>query len=281
MLERIRSGRNLKANLTSNFFDDPVLATSIQQLTDEEIRYETLRSSSTDQHPSVINLQRSLQRRKREVTKLIASAQQNLKYQREMLSRQIEELNSSLSGYPETQLTLARLTREAKVSESLYMLLLEKHKETEILQASTTTDKRIIDAASLPHKKRSPKRAKIILFGSIAGLLLGVAAAFAAHMLQRRIDTVEAIKELVQVPVYGTIPELAAASDTRQGRLSVARCGETPHEPTPGAFRALGVSVSLLPGERTGARIISITSSQPGRKSTVASISRKRSHARK
>lgn len=108
------------------------------------------------------------------------------------------------------------------------------------------------------------------MFSLFGGAILGVAVAVLAHFMQRRLDTLEAIREIVPFPTYGTVPIVDQGGE--EHRLAVTEIWANPHDPAPEAFRALGVSVSLLPANGDLGRIVMVTSSQPGEgKSTVAS----------
>jgi len=254
------------ASLTSNFFEDPVLAGSIAQLTAEETKYETLKASLTPDHPTVLLLQQTLEFQRKNVIDLLKSARRNLSSQRTQLERELSTVAESMKQYPDKQLELARLTRDMTVSERLYILLLEKLEEAEILKASTTTDKRIVDPSSLPDVPTSPKRTQLLAFGALVGLIIGLSAALLAHYRQSRLETVEAVREVAALPVYGTVPRV---DSDRQ--LSVQTLWAENNSSLVESFRALAVSVSLVPGEAGCGKLIVVTSCQPGEgKSTIA-----------
>ncbi|MDH5670732.1 MAG: P-loop NTPase [Myxococcales bacterium] len=270
VLGRIKAGGSAKASVTANFFEDPVLATSVQALTEAETKFEMMRASHTSEHPRVQESSRALALQKQEVAGLMRSAKKNLSHQKSQIRAKLDEANEAMKKYPDQQLELARLMREMGASERLYTLLLEKHEEAQIMKASTTTDKRIVDAASLPHKKSSPRRLRLLAFGVFGGLIFAIGCAFAAHLLQRKLETVEAVREAVPFPPYGSVPLVPDPPEGAE-RLMVKHLWEKPHEPAPEAFRALGVSVSLLPASGERGRVVMITSSQPGEgKSTVS-----------
>lgn len=274
--------RGGSASLTSNFFDDPVLATNVAALTEAETERSVLRATLTDDHPRVLALDEQIRQRQGEITKLLRSARRNLTARRVEIDKELEEAMGSLSAYPDKELELARRRRDVEVDQRLYAFLLEKFQEAEILEASTTTDKRIVDPASLPHAQASPARAILVLTGSMGGLLLAFIAVYLAHLLQRRLPTVEAVKDAVPYAIYGTIPAIGSA---KAGGSRRRRARAVPHERVaPGsvwgdahgapaeAFRALAVSVSLTPAVDGRARLVQVTSSQPGEgKSTVIS----------
>lgn len=271
VLGRIQRGGSPKASVTANFFDDPVVASAVQGLTEAETTFEMLRASHTAEHPRVHELERALALRKREVAGLMRSAQQNLSHQKAQIQQALDASNEAMKQYPERQIELARLMREMGASERVYTLLLEKHEEAQIMKASTTTDKRIVDAAVLPHRRTSPRRGMLVAFGILGGFFAAATAAFVANLLERRIDTVDGVREEAPFPTYGTVPLIADESVSVE-QLTPEEVWAKPHEAAPEALRALAVSASLLPTTGEDGRVIMVTSSQPREgKSTIAS----------
>ena len=269
---RLSSGES--AHLTANFFNDELVGAAVGSLTENEVRYEVLRATLTDEHPNVRELSAQIQRQRSEVTKLLRTTQRNLAARSTEIERALVQISDNLARYPDKQLQLARLTRNVEVSQRLYSFLLEKLQESEIMKAATTTDKRIVDAAAVPHRPSAPRRGRIVLLGIAGGLALGLALVYASRYLRQRIDTVEAVRELVPYSVYATIPKIIGAETgyDADDRVGVADVWQSPHDPAPEAFRTLRVNVSFVPARGGRGRILQITSSQPGEgKSTVMS----------
>lgn len=263
------------AHLTSSFLDDPVLGSSIAALTDAETRYETLRATLTDDHPQVRDLGHVLQRQRLEVSKLLATTRRDVQTQKRELEKQLSAASESLELFPNKHLQLARLMRDVEVSQKLYSFLLERHREAEILQASTTVDKRIVDTASLPYRMSAPKRTRIVATGLIAAALAAVAGAYLANLLQKRLGTVEEIQRELRMPVYGTLPLVGGARDRSQRiRIPHEQIWSAGHTAAAEAFRALCVSLSMIPVRTHGGRVIAVTSSQPreGKSMVVANL---------
>ncbi len=268
MKSRERAGEG--AHLTASFFEDPVLGASIAALTEAETQYAVVSASLTAEHPQVRELARKLVLQRKEVGKVLRSARQSVGARRQEIDAQLAKASAVLSTYPEKEVQMARLLRDVDVSQRLYGFLLERHREAEIVEASTTIDKRIVDAASLPHRATAPKRGRLVATGLASTILAAFASVWLAHVLQRRLHTVEAIRREMPVAVYGSVPLLAAARNGRV-RLDLDVVWGDAHGPSAEAFRALCVSVALTPGTARG-RVIQVTSSQPGEgKSTVIS----------
>lgn len=264
--ERVGEG----AHLTASFFEDPVLGASIGALTEAETQYAIVSATLTDEHPQVRELGRKLALQRKAVGKVLRTAKQGVTARRQEIDKQLEKATAALAAYPEKEVQMARLLRDVDVSQRLYGFLLERHREAEIVEASTTIDKRVVDTASLPHRITTPKRGRLIGTGVASALLAAFASVWLAHALQRRLHTVEAIKRELPVAVYGSLPEFAVVKNSR-ARLDLDLVWGEAHGPSAEAFRALCVSVALSPARGRG-RVIQVTSSQPGEgKSTVVS----------
>ncbi|MBC8072339.1 MAG: hypothetical protein IAG13_28715, partial [Deltaproteobacteria bacterium] len=213
MKSRERAGEG--AHLTASFFEDPVLGASIASLTEAETQYAMVSASLTEEHPQVRELGRKLALHRKEVGKVLRTAKQSVSARRQEIDAQLAEATAALSTYPEKEVQLARLMRDVDVSQRLYGFLLERHREAEIVEASTTIDKRVVDTASLPHRVTTPRRGRLVATGLASTLLAAFAAVWLAYALQRRLHTVEAIKRELPVAVYGTLPQLGALRTDR------------------------------------------------------------------
>jgi tyrosine-protein kinase Etk/Wzc len=266
------------ASLTASFFDDPVLASAVGSLTESELQYAVLRATLTDDHPRVVILGRQIAHHQAEIRGLLRSAQRNLAQQRKELDVRIAGSMDSLSNYPAKELQLARHMRDVEVNQKLYLFLLEKHQEAQILEVSTTIDKRIVDGAALPHRKTSPRLAKLVVTGLLASLAFMFIIVYLAHALQRRLQTVEAIKKAIPFPIYGSVPVIGPKTANQRRKAGASRdlgpsvVWDQSAGSAAESFRALAVNISLAPAVSGHGRIVQITSSQPGEgKSTVAS----------
>jgi len=270
-LARTKTGK--PAHLTANYFEDEVLVVAVGKLTDAETAYARLRATLTPEHPRLAEAREQLEKQKREVLKLMRSARQTLRDTAERVKEEISAGREDLAKYPEKQLELARRVRDLEVSERLYVYLLEKRQEAEIMRASTTIDKRVIDEASYPYKKSSPSRIRLFALGLGASLFAGVLAGLLAHAIRTRLDTVEEIRRVADLPVMGVIPLVEGVADQSSGGGDLchpAAVWKDTHGRLAEAFRALSASVALVPAEK-GCQIILVTSGQPGEgKSTVS-----------
>lgn len=265
-----KSNRSGSANLTASLVQDPVLRGAIAALTEAETEHTTLGATLQPDHPQLAMLAARIGLQQRKVGALVRATRKNLAANRSELDRRLAETNAALAAYPEREMQLARLVRDLEVSQRLYAFLLERAQEAEILEASTTTDKRTVDHAALPHRRATPNRVKLLVTGAVFAVLLAFASVYLARVFQRHIPTVEAAKELVPYPTYGSIP--LATGRTSAPRLSLEQVWKAGAVPICDAYAALCASVSLIPMREQGrGRIILVTSSCAGEgKSTIA-----------
>ncbi|MHC1653583.1 polysaccharide biosynthesis tyrosine autokinase [Stenotrophomonas maltophilia] len=143
------------------------------------------------------------------------------------LMRQIGELEGRKSGFqgqvkqlPEAQQELLRLTRDLQVSNEMYTGMLNQAQQLDVARAGTVGNVRIVDAAevdaSTPVK---PRKALVVLIGTLLGGFLSIAFVLIRQMLNRGVEDPAQIEEL-GLPVYASIPVSAQQqSDSVRGKF--------------------------------------------------------------
>ena len=102
------------------------------------------------------------------------------------LDRQVERLNDELANLddqvralPSTQQELVSLIRDVEVNTVLYTSLLNTAQELRVVKAGTVGNVRVIDYAVMPTFPVSPNKSRIMALSLLLGGFLGVALAFA------------------------------------------------------------------------------------------------------
>ena len=129
------------------------------------------------------------------------------------LMRQIGELQGRKSGFqgqvkqlPEAQQELLKLTRELKVSNEMYTGMLNQAQQLDVARAGTVGNVRIVDAAAVDDASPvRPRKALVILVGTLLGGFLAVALVLLKQVLNRGVEDPGQIEEL-GLPVYASIP---------------------------------------------------------------------------
>jgi len=133
----------------------------------------------------------------------------SLETKKESLASSVKEYESRLERLPDKELYLARLERAIKVSESTYIILLEKYQEARINEAMELGDIRIIDEARIPEDPIKPNKKLNLAIGGILGLMLGVMLTFFMEYMDNTIKTTDDIERYLGLPVLGIIPKIS------------------------------------------------------------------------
>src|SRR5665648_1190487 len=132
----------------------------------------------------------------------------SLETKKESLALSVKEYESRLEKLPDKELHLARLERAVKVSENIYIILLEKYQEARINEVMEIGDIRIIDEARIPNSPIKPNKKLNLAIGGILGLMLGVMLTFFLEYMDNTIKTTDDIERYLGLPVLGLIPKV-------------------------------------------------------------------------
>jgi uncharacterized protein involved in exopolysaccharide biosynthesis/Mrp family chromosome partitioning ATPase len=131
-----------------------------------------------------------------------------LEQKKALLKKRIANFQEEHPELIATQVELTRLERQARVHEQTYMALLTKSGDLQLLKEMKTSGLDIIKEAALPQSPISPQKKKILIFGLISGLVLGVGFAFLLEYLDDSIKLKEDVERYLALPVMGTIPKI-------------------------------------------------------------------------
>lgn len=209
------------------------------------------------------------------------------------LKRVVDGYTAKLEALPDKNVQLARLERNRKVDENLYMMMREKFEESRITQAGQIGKVRILDEPFLPKNPIAPKKKLNLLLGGFFGLGLGLGITFLREFLDTSVRRVEDI-EALGLNVLSAIPEMESSMmNSFQGALTgnsngngsageVTKNGKyaqdqmrlvthfKPKSPISEAYRTLRTNLQFASTEKTVDCFV-VTSSGPGEgKSTTA-----------
>jgi tyrosine-protein kinase Etk/Wzc len=119
---------------------------------------------------------------------------------------EIAQVNARIKRMPSVEQDVLRLTRDVKVNTELYTSLLDSAQQLRLVKASKVGNVRLLDVAEPPIKPVRPKRAIVISLSVLAGLFLGVIAAFVRKNLFGGIDDPHEIEQLLGLTVSAAIP---------------------------------------------------------------------------
>lgn len=133
-------------------------------------------------------------------------AVQGIDMQLKEINGQINAMNEHIKQLPQIEQNLLRLSREVKVNTDLYTQLLNTAQQLRLVTVGKVSNVRLVDTPMMPEKPVKPNRPVLIALGVMAGLFLGVMAAFLRKTLAGGIDSPEKLEAIAGVPVFATIP---------------------------------------------------------------------------
>jgi tyrosine-protein kinase Etk/Wzc len=164
-----------------------------------EMQRTELRQRFTDNHPNLVALAQKLDR---------------LRAERAVVETRMRAL-------PEAEAVSARLVRDVKVANELYLLLLNKAQEIRVAKSGIIGNVRIVDPARVPRAPASPNGILVFPLALLLGLGAGAATAIGRRALDEGAQDAEQIESGTGLPVYVTIPHSDKQAElTRAARRS-------------------------------------------------------------
>jgi succinoglycan biosynthesis transport protein ExoP len=142
--------------------------------------------------------------------------------------------------------------------------------QLELNSASQTSPVTVVTPAEAPLSPSSPRPTQEAILGLVAGLILGLAAAFLLETLDDAVSTKETAEQLTNAPVLAAVPMVTSwRKRDRPLVVSLAR----PSSPATEAFRSLRTSLQFARAEHE-LRTILVTSpvATEGKTSTLANL---------
>jgi succinoglycan biosynthesis transport protein ExoP len=243
----------------------------------------------TDRHPRLQAIDDRLREVRAEMRREVAAQVAALRNREEILNRQMGDLLAKNREVPATELSLARLQRDAKVNDDLLTLLKTRHQEALIKESEGVEEVSIVRPATEPTTPGGTKMANTVLVGALLGLFLGVVLAFVRETLDTSIGTIEDVESYLGVRVLGIVPHIDPR-ETMQ-RLIERRPGLAamdpdalqshallithfdPKSPVAEAYRTLRTNIQFERMER-GGKVLVVTSPtlQEGKTTTIVNL---------
>lgn len=137
----------------------------------------------------------------------ITDKQKNLEKTAMQIQNQIKQL-------PLADQEAIGLERDVKVKNQLYLLLLNKIQELQVIKAGTISDIQILDVATYPIKPLPSYKAFMILGGLIIGFLLSAIILYVQRAMVRGVIDPDLVEQRLGINTYAIIPH-----SRKQGKL--------------------------------------------------------------
>ncbi|MEZ9607747.1 polysaccharide biosynthesis tyrosine autokinase [Vibrio cyclitrophicus] len=129
-----------------------------------------------------------------------------LNEKRETLEGEKRRLENMVAKMPQTQQEVIRLSRDVEVNQAIYLQLVEKVQELNVMKASAVGNVRVLDYAETLEEPVKPKKAIIVVIATLLGGMLSVAFVLVKAAFHRGVESPDQI-EHIGLPVYAAVPK--------------------------------------------------------------------------
>lgn len=177
----------------------------IRSYNDEVRQYNQLISTSNDQNPVVLNT-------KKDISLYRSNIQSNINTEMHSIDLSLKELQIKYDQYlkevknvPVVQKEYSRMSRELLLKREMYVYLLKKRENADLVLASGNISSRLVDSAYTSVSSVYPIRKLSLLMAFIFGLGLPLFFLYIKFIFQHLIFTKEQYENECILPVYDTV----------------------------------------------------------------------------
>ncbi|MEW6136847.1 MAG: polysaccharide biosynthesis tyrosine autokinase [Thermodesulfobacteriota bacterium] len=145
---------------------------------------------------------RSVNAQRQIMSTMLASARQK----EDLHEKALEEAKHEALKSNSLGVQYAILKKTAETTQEIYMLLLKKLKNVQLMTQAVGNNLLTVDPPTVPVKPVRPRKILNLLLGCLIGLFSGIACAFVAEAADTTVKSVEDVEHL-DIPNLGSIPD--------------------------------------------------------------------------
>lgn len=241
----------------------------VQRRAQAAANYNEQRQTRKEDFPSVRQARAQLDEADSQLTAIAGDIRASLRSQYETALRQeqalllnIRGLEQETLGEQQRDVQLSILRRATDTSRSLYDTLLQRFRELNAEAGVQPNNIQLIDRAEIPGAPVAPRKLLTLLFGIVAGVVLGVAAAYLLEHMNDTVRTGEDVNAKLDLPLLGSVP-VSSAKDVNS---------DLQDRKSPLSESYSSIRTALLLSSRGGLPgTLTVTSIQPGEGKTTTS----------
>ncbi|WP_337916331.1 polysaccharide biosynthesis tyrosine autokinase [Vibrio cholerae] len=173
-------------------------------------------------------------------------AYKSLLDKRQVLLKERERINHQVQKLPKTQREILRMTRDVEVNQQIYVQLLNKVQELNVIKAGTVGNVRILDSAQAYAKPVKPKKPLIAVIATLLGAMASVGFVLVKAALHRGVENPDDI-EALGLSVYASVPK----SEMQQGFDKLMKRRKKDELTLLAEYNPADLSIEALRGLRT------------------------------
>lgn len=186
--------------------ENVVLSNLSKKLIDLQLESNYIDPKGNVSNPIKDNIDSKIQQVKNNILQSVNSQKATNNILLDDLNTRIDLSENMLSSLPLVERQLINIERHYKLSESIYLFLMQKRTETGILSASNISIARVLEPAIIQNAKLiSPNKRQNYLLGILLGFLIPILFFTLKEVLNKNIMTLHDIKKYTTIPFIGSI----------------------------------------------------------------------------
>jgi succinoglycan biosynthesis transport protein ExoP len=175
------------------------VAALVPPLTEDNPKVQHLRAQIAELASSLVIKKQNLMERMR-------NEFDEARHRENLLTGAYQAQERNVAGEQTREAQVSMLRHEVDSEQQLYQTLLQKVKEAGFASALQASTVRVVDAAQAPEIPIGPRRPISVLIGSLLGILVGVAGAFAKERTETTLRVPGDVARYLALPELGVIP---------------------------------------------------------------------------
>jgi capsular exopolysaccharide synthesis family protein len=168
-------------------------------------RLAEIQTGATLNNPIVKNLEASIEEARLKMLQNLSNIKKVYVNNIRMLDEQSGSLKKQINSIPEKERQGTEKARQQEIKKNLYLFLMQKREESEIAQASTIANSRILDVALPIFNLVSPIPSRVYSIAILIGFLLPIFIIYLRDLLNDKVITRGEIIKGTNAPLLGEV----------------------------------------------------------------------------
>jgi len=186
---------------------DAKVEMEIAQYNQTKLRRDKLLESSSEKNPVIEDLNKELTSMRQSIVRSVDNMNASTNIRLNDISSRAGAASARVAAVPRKQREMLSIERKQNIKQELYLYLLNKREENALNLATTASDARVIQPATVNENPVSASRNNMVAKGVLAGIALPTAVLLFFLFFDTRIKDRKDIEDATRIPFLGEIPK--------------------------------------------------------------------------
>ena len=242
---------------------DPVLSNLISKYNDLQLNREVMLRTAQEGNPIVQSMNEQLSNLQSNIQENIRNIKDNFIKTRGRLIDKASQYGSKVLEVPTIERGLQKINRQESIKRELYLYLLQKREEANLMLAATIKNAQIIDIATSSEFPVSPQKMAIYAIALMFGLGIPFGFIYLKESINSTIRSIRDVEGIVNMQILGEIPYQKLSNTlvvTKKNRSAITEI-----------FKLVRSNIQFMLAHETN-KVILITSSMSGEGKSFISL---------